>query len=186
MPTREADRFGPGADPARDRAQTAPLLRAIKLLRGHEVDAARVVDTVVLNHQRRRHCHGTLLGTKGTHFIVDFAESTPLRGGDALMLAGGDLVEVVAEAEALIEVRAADITALARIAWALGDRHAPAQILADRLRFCPDPTLEALLRDLGAKTEAVVAPFDPEGGAYGSADRGHDHHPDTPGKPSST
>ena len=159
------------------------MRRVIKLLRGHRVDTARVVDIVVLDHERRRHCHGALLGRKGTQLFVDFAEPTPLRAGDFLVLDTGDFVEVAAEAEALIEVRAAHLSTLARIARALGDRHVAAQILADRLRLRPDAALEALLRDLGGQTEAVVAPFDPEGGAYLSGGQGHHHqHHETPGK----
>jgi urease accessory protein len=137
------------------------------------------VDTLVLDHERRRHCQGPLLGSKGTQLFVDFAEPTPLRAGDALVLDSGDLVEVVAEAEALIEVRAADLSTLARIAWALGDRHVPVQILSDRLRLQPGAGLEALLRNLGGHTDAVLASFDPEGGAYQSGD--HHHHHETSG-----
>jgi urease accessory protein len=156
------------------------MLRAISLLRCHRVDATRVVDRVILDHERRRHCHGTLLGTKGTQLLVDFAPA-PLRVGDALVLDTGDLVEVAAEAEALIEVRAAQLSTLARIAWALGDRHVQVQILSDRLRLRPDTALEVLLRDLGGQTEAVVAPFEPEGGAYQSSHRGdHHHHHESP------
>ena len=162
------------------------MLRVTKLLRGREVDVTRVVDVVVLNFERRRHCHGTLLGTKGTQLFVAFPQSTPLHGGDALLLDTGDIVEVVAEPEALLEIRATHRTTLARIAWALGDRHVPVQILSDRLRFRPDATLAALLRDLGGKAEAIVAPFDPEGGAYRSdAGADHHHHREAARKPSS-
>ena len=162
------------------------MLRVTKLLRGREVDVTRVVDVVVLNFERRRHCHGTLLGTKGTRLLVAFAEPTPLHGGDGLLLDTGDIVEVAAEPEALLEIRATHRTTLARIAWALGDRHVPVQILSDRLRFRPDATLAALLRDLGGKAEAIVAPFDPEGGAYRSdAGAHHHHHREAAGKPSS-
>jgi len=162
------------------------MLRVTKLLRGREVDATRVVDVVVLNFERRRHCHGTLLGTKGTRLLVAFAEPTPLHGGDGLLLDTGDIVEVAAEPEALLEIRATHRTTLARIAWALGDRHVPVQILSDRLRFRPDATLAALLRDLGGKAEAIVAPCYPEGGAYRSdAGAHHHHHREAAGKPSS-
>jgi urease accessory protein len=173
--------------PRRDAAQITAMLRVTKLLRGHRTDVGRVVDIVVLDHERRRHCHGPVVGTKGTQLFVDFAEPAPLRAGDALVLDTGDLVEVAAEPEALIEVRATDLSTLARIAWALGDRHVPVQILTDRLRLRPDTALEVLLADLGGQTQAVVAPFDPEGGAYLSSDRDdHHHHHETPGKPSSS
>ena len=187
MPSGEDERLSTNriASACREVAQTVPMLRVTKLLHGHEVDAARVVDVVVLNHERRHHCRGILLGTKGTQLFVEFAEPTPLRGGDALVLESGDIVEVAAEDEALTEVRAAHLTTLARIAWVLGDRHVPVQILSDRLRLRPDAALEALLRDLGGNAEAVVAPFDPEGGAYRSDDRAdhHHHHHEPPGEP---
>ena len=105
------------------------------------------------------------------------------------------LVEVVAEPEPLIEVRAADLPSLARLAWHLGDRHVPVQMLERRLRLKRDPAIEALLESLGAKVAAIDAPFEPEGGAYAAPraiititiiittmiidhghDHGHDHH----------
>jgi urease accessory protein len=100
-----------------------------------------------------------------------------LRTDDALVLDDGGLVEIVAEPEPLIEARAADLPALARLAWHLGDRHVLVQILERRLRLKADPAIEALLQSLGAKVVAINAPFEPEGGAYDQAvgDQGHDH-----------
>ena len=94
------------------------------------------------------------------------------------MLDDGSLVEVVAEPEPLIEARAADLPALARLAWHLGDRHVPVQMLERRLRLKRDPAIEALLASLGAKVVAIDAPFEPEGGAYAAAagEHHHDHH----------
>jgi urease accessory protein len=102
--------------------------------------------------------------------------------GDLLLLEGGGLIEVVAEAEPLIEVRAKDFDALARLAWHLGDRHVPVEILPNRLRLRADPAIETLLADLGARVVRIEAPFNPEGGAYltvpdhhHSLRHGHDH-----------
>jgi len=71
-------------------------------------------------------------------------------------------------------------TALARLAWHLGDRHVPVQLFPNRLRVRRDAAIEALLARLGAKTVAIEAPFDPEGGAYLASAHGHrhDHHHD--------
>jgi urease accessory protein len=85
------------------------------------------------------------------------------------------LIEIVAEAEPLLEVRAADLAALARIAWALGDRHVPVQILSNRLRLRRDPAIRDLLSKLSAKVIEIEAPFDPEGGAYATPGE-HGHH----------
>ena len=91
-------------------------------------------------------------------------------------------MEVVAAPEPLIEARAADAAALSRLAWHLGDRHVPMQVLPNRIRARRDTAVEDLLKALGAKTVLFEAPFEPEGGAYASShghahhDHAHDHH----------
>ena len=99
-----------------------------------------------------------------------------LRTDDVLVLDDGGLVEIVAEPEPLIEARAGDLPALARLAWHLGDRHVPIQVLERRLRLKRDPAIEALLQSLGAKVVAIDAPFEPEGGAYAAPAADHHHH----------
>jgi urease accessory protein len=152
--------------------------RANRVLRAAERRDTSAVDTLILAHAQRQAQKGFLFGVKGTCVELDFAEPVRLRTDDALVLDDGGLVEIVAEPEPLIEARAADLPALARLAWHLGDRHVPVQILERRLRLKPDPAIEALLHSLGAKVVAIDAPFEPEGGAYDAAagDHGHDHH----------
>jgi urease accessory protein len=133
------------------------------------------VDSVLLAPDARHVQRGELTSLKGLRLTLDLPRPARLRMGDALLLDDGRLVEIVAEAEPLLEVRAADVTALARIAWQLGDRHVPVQILANRLRLRPDPASAALLADLGARVSRIEAPFDPEGGAYETPDPHHGH-----------
>src|SRR3954451_11115704 len=146
---------------------------------------APLADTLILPHAQRQAQKGFLFGVKGTCVELDFAEPVRLRTDDALVLDDGGLIEVVAEPEPLVEVRAADLPALARLAWHLGDRHVPIQVLERRLRLKRDPAIEELLQSLGAKVVAIDAPFEPEGGAYAAPaadhhhhdhDHGHDHH----------
>ena len=111
----------------------------------------KVVDTLILPFAQRQVKQGFLFGVKGTCVELDLAEPARLRTDDALLLDDGSLVEVVAEAEPLIEARAADLPGLARLAWHLGDRHVPVQVLERRLRLARDPAIEALLESLGAK-----------------------------------
>ena len=86
-------------------------------------------------------------------------------------------MEVVAAPEPLIEARAADVAALSRLAWHLGDRHVPIQVLPNRIRARREAAVEELLKALGAKTALLEAPFEPEGGAYTSSHgHGHAHH----------
>ena len=117
-----------------------------------------------------------LTGVNGTPIGVMLPEPVLLRNGDLLELDDGSFVDVVAEAEPLVEIRGNDLTHLARLAWHLGDRHVPVQVLANRLRMRRDAALEASLDSLGARLTAIEAPFDPEGGAYATQAAHHEHH----------
>ena len=154
--------------------------RANRVLHAAERRDTPVADTLILSHAQRQAQKGFLFGVKGTCVELDFAEPVRLGTDDALVLDDGGLVEIVAEPEPLIEARAADLPALARLAWHLGDRHVPIQVLERRLRLKRDPAIEALLQSLGAKVVAIEAPFEPEGGAYaapaGDHHHDHDHH----------
>lgn len=159
--------------------------RAIKLLRPGEDRPARAADTLLLTFDQRRMQHGFVFGAKGTCVEFDFAEPVRLGTDDALVLDDGQVVEVVAEPEPLIEARAADAAALARLAWMLGDRHVPAQIFPNRLRVRRSSEMEAFLAQCGAKTAVIVAPFEPDREpelAHGHAHEhhGHDDHHDHP------
>jgi urease accessory protein len=158
--------------------------RATRVVPAAERKDAPVLDTLILPHAQRQAQKGFLFGVKGTCVELDFAEPVRLRTDDALVLDDGGVVEVVAEPEPLVEVRAADLPSLARLAWHLGDRHVAVQIFERKLRLKRDPAIEAMLASLGAKVAAIEAPFEPEGGAYEAAagghhhDHGHDHHHD--------
>jgi urease accessory protein len=137
-------------------------------------------DTVVLDYDDRHRRRVTMKGTRGSSFLLDLPEATSLRNGDALVLDDGRLVEVVAAPELLFEVRGDDPPHLVRIAWHLGNRHVPTQILAKALRIRRDHVLKEMLRGLGARVVEIEAPFDPEGGAYTTptAQHRHEHHHD--------
>jgi urease accessory protein len=98
-----------------------------------------------------------------------------LRGGDALVLEDGRLIEVVAAAEPLLEIRGSDPHHLIRVAWHLGNRHLPTQIMPKALRIRRDHVIEAMVKGLGARVIEIEAPFDPEGGAYAGGAHGHAH-----------
>jgi urease accessory protein len=152
------------------------MARVVKIVAAGAAAGKPVIDTVILTPEQRRAPRGAVTGVKGTRCTFDLAEPIALRMGDLLLLDDGHLMEVVAEPEPLIEARAKDLTALARLAWHLGDRHVPVQLFANRLRVRRDPAIEALLARLGAKLVVIEAPFDPEGGAYVATAHGHHHH----------
>ncbi len=144
--------------------------------------ASTVADTVVLEFDERHRRRIAMVGVRGLDFLLDLPEAVALRGGDALALEDGRLIEVVAAPEPLVEVRGASPTDLVRLAWHIGNRHLPAQVRPNAVRIRRDHVIEDMLRGLGASLRTIEAPFDPEGGAYASVgDHGahdggeHDH-----------
>jgi urease accessory protein len=132
-------------------------------------------DSVVLGYDDRHRRRLAMQGTRGLAFVLDLVAAESLRGGDALVLEDGRLVEVVAAPEALLEIRGADPLHLARLAWHLGNRHVPAQLLAKALRVRRDHVIAELAVRLGAQVIEIEAPFDPEGGAYAPTPHHHRH-----------
>src|SRR5207245_87719 len=103
----------------------------------------------------------------------DLENAVGLSGGDARVLDDNRLIEVVAAPEPLFEIRCREPHHLVRIAWHLGNRHLPTQIMTRGLRIRRDHVIEAMVKGLGARVIEIEAPFDPEGGAYTAG--GHDH-----------
>ena len=137
-------------------------------------------DTVVLDFDDRHRRRMAMTGTRGLQFLLDLENAVALRGGDALVLEDGRLIEVVAAPEPLVEIRCKDPQHLVRVAWHLGNRHLPTQITANGLRIRRDHVIESMVKGLGARLIEIEAPFDPEGGAYTSdghahAGSAHDH-----------
>jgi urease accessory protein len=151
--------------------------RATSILQAAQRQDGRVADTLILPFAQRQVQQGFVFGANGTCIELDFAEPVLLRTDDALVLEDGSLVEVVAEAEPLIEAKVSDAASLARLAWHLGSRHVPVQVLERRLRMRRDPAIETFLESLGIKVLAIEAPFEPEGGAdAASLSHEHTHH----------
>jgi urease accessory protein len=151
------------------------MIRATRVQGQHHWNEA-AADTVVLGFDDRHRRRMAMTGTRGLEFLLDLENAIALRGGDALVLEDGRLIEVVAAAEPLAEIRVADPRHLVRVAWHLGNRHLPTQIMAKGLRIRRDHVIEAMVKGLGARVIEIEAPFDPEGGAY--AGGGHAHASD--------
>jgi urease accessory protein len=150
------------------------MLRAEKVLAAGTWTGAPA-DSVVLEFDERYRRRFVMTGVGGLAFLLDLPEAAMLRGGDALRLEDGRVVEVLAAAEPLAEIRAADPLALMRVAWHLGNRHLPTEMTPKALRIRRDPVIEDMARGLGARVTPVEAPFNPEGGAYVQAEAPHAH-----------
>ncbi|WP_099866821.1 urease accessory protein UreE [Pararhizobium haloflavum] len=132
-------------------------------------------DTITLDETGRHRRRIRLTTDGGRAILLDLPETTLLRDGDGLPLPDGGTILVRAAPEALYEVRAANPSPerLLQLAWHLGNRHLPAQIFSDRILIRRDHVIRDMLSGLGASVREIIAPFDPEGGAYG--DHGHAH-----------
>jgi urease accessory protein len=109
----------------------------------------------------------------GDSLMVDLAATTSLDAGDALQTDDGRLIEIRAAPEPVVRVTGAN---LPRLAWHIGNRHTPCEIGPDHLVIRQDHVIEAMLAGLGASLSRVIAPFRPEGGAYGHGRTlGHAH-----------
>jgi urease accessory protein len=151
------------------------LIRATQV-RGQHRWSEAPADTIVLDFDDRHRRRMAMTGTRGLEFLLDLESAVALRGGDALVLEDGRLIEVVAAPEPLIEIRCNDPQHLVRVGWHLGNRHLPTQIMGKALRIRRDHVIEAMVKGLGARVIEIEAPFDPEGGAY--AGGGHSHAPE--------
>lgn len=100
---------------------------------------------------------------------------TVLRGGDRLQAEDGRIIAVMAAPETLSVVASGDALLLSRVAYHLGNRHVPVQILAGSLRYQHDHVLDDMVRGLGPQVSVETLPFEPEGGAYARQEHDHAH-----------
>jgi urease accessory protein len=150
-------------------------MRSRRVLPAGTWDSASAVDRVLIDYDDR-HRRRILLRTEaGAELLLDLAQAVRLRDGDGLALDSGGTVQVCAKPEKLLEIHTHEEGELVRIAWHLGNRHLPVQLLDDRIRIRADHVIQDMVEGLGGHVEEIEAPFDPEAGAYAG---GHNHHHD--------
>ena len=133
-------------------------------------DPAPDSDIVELDYEQRYRRRIQMQTTSGKTFLLDLPQAARLSDGDGLALSDGSTVLVRAKPERVIDVHTNDASNLVRIAWHLGNRHLPTQILSNSVRIRYDHVILEMLQGLGSDTEVHDAPFHPERGAYA-------HHP---------
>jgi urease accessory protein len=149
-----------------------PMLRAVAVQGKATLGGRAAIDVITLDHHARHRRRCLLLTDSGRELMLDLANTAHIADGDGLALDGGGHVVVRAAREDLLEIRAADGSALARLAWHLGNRHTPAEITAGAIYIEADHVLEEMLVGLGARVKGVRRAFEPESGAYA----GHHRH----------
>lgn len=150
-------------------------MRAAQILPAGSWDTKREVDRVLIDYDRRFRRRIVLSTVLGAEVLIDLPQAVRLRDGDGLEVEAG-VVRVCAQAEDLMEIHAHADADLIRIAWHLGNRHLPVQLLGDRIRIRADHVIAEMVERLGGHVDLIQAPFDPEAGAY--AGGGHHHHGD--------
>ena len=128
-------------------------------------------DIVVLDADERHIRRKRITLSNGEDILVDFEKPVHLEQGDRLVLEDGRVARVVAAEEDLMQVTARGPQHLVELAWHIGNRHLPAQIMEDRILLRRDRIIRAMLEQLGASVSDVTEPFAPAHGAY----HAHEH-----------
>ena len=140
----------------------------------------KAAGTLTLDFDARHRRRIRLTADQGEDVLLDLPKAVAMADGDGLQLEDGKWLKVQAAAELIVEIRHKDPNQLVRLAWHLGNRHLPTEIRDQVLRIRPDHVIEKMLHGFGANLVKMEAPFQPEGGAYGShhhddGDGGHHH-----------
>jgi len=155
------------------------MIDVVEILPRGGFDPALAGDRLVLDHDLRLRRRIVFRSQGGAEIRLNQNKTVQLRDGDGLRLADGTILVVEAATEALMEITAHSLPELVRIAWHLGNRHLPAQLLDHALRIREDHVIADMVHHLGGHCRKLSAPFDPEGGAYVGAagHHGHGHAP---------
>lgn len=145
---------------------------------GNWSPAAEVAEvTLAFDARHRRRFRMT--DGQGEPFLLDLKQPTLLNDGDGLVLDDDGIIRVRAAEEDVADIRGGTPTDTARLAWHIGNRHTPLQVLPDGvLRIRDDPVIVAMLEGLGGIVTRRRAPFSPEPGAYARGEIVRDHHHD--------
>jgi urease accessory protein len=132
--------------------------------------------TLVFDDRHRRRIQ--LTDDRGEDFLLDLSETTRINNGDGLAIDDGSFLKVLAADEDIIDISCDGPIEIARVAWHLGNRHTPVQVLSTGyLRIRYDHVLLEMAQGLGAAVRRKHAPFEPEAGAYSGGGHGHIHDP---------
>ena len=151
------------------------MQRATTILRAKSWSDDDVLSTVTLTFDDRFRRRIKMKADDGSSFLLDLAEATRLEEGDALILENGGVIAVKAAEEDVLDIFCQTAAETARIAWHIGNRHTPVQVLEEGgLRITYDHVLQHMVEGLGAIATRKQAAFSPEPGAYAEGNS-HDH-----------
>ncbi|WP_026787570.1 urease accessory protein UreE [Planktothrix rubescens] len=133
-----------------------------------EKEHQQVTVNLALTAEERTKTRQYIETLEGKTYYLRLPRGIVLKAGDLLTSDAQDIwAKVIAKPEPIITVRANHSLDLLKAAYHLGNRHVRLEITADYLRFSPDPVLSSMLVNQGLTIQEEIAPFYPEGGAYG-------------------
>jgi urease accessory protein len=155
------------------------MRRAIDVRPSGQWNLAALITTVTLPFDERHRRRIRMTDDRGEDFLLDLSEAALLCEGDGLALDEGGFIRVCAAEEPVADIHCGNAEQAARIAWHIGNRHTPVQVLpGGTLRIRDDHVLVAMVEGLGATVERTKAPFAPEPGAYAKTGHSHEHDHD--------
>jgi len=137
--------------------------------------------TVVLDWDTRQKSRFDSDDSQGRQLGVFLPRGTAVRGGDVLVAEDGSLIKVIAQPQPVMRITpCAEHGApfdLVRAAYHLGNRHVQIELRPEHLQIEPDHVLAEMLVKMHLDVVELLAPFEPEGGAYSAhaGHAGHDH-----------
>jgi urease accessory protein len=154
---------------------SAELPQLTQQLDPRDVKVADITGTVCLPFDLRSRSRLRAMLSTGEDVAIVLPRGSVMKNGAIVATADRMLVvQVIAAPEELLEVQADDAFGLLRAAYHLGNRHVQLQVLPDCLRLPYDYVLAEMVVKMGAKATKIIAPFDPEPGAYSAG--GHHSH----------
>jgi urease accessory protein len=153
------------------------MRKAVEMRSARRGTGHTVVATVTLRFDERHRRRFMMTDDNGDDFLLDLPRAALLADGDRLILEKGGAIVVRAAPECVADFHTNGAAASARLAWHIGNRHTPIQVLPNgALRVLDDHVLVDLAERHGAWVRRHVAPFAPEPGAYAEGhDSAHSH-----------
>ena len=136
--------------------------------------------SIELDWDTRQKSRFETVDSSGRHVGIVTPRGQALRGQDVLVGEDGSFLKVIAKDQQVLRVSyctthgsAFDLT---RAAYHLGNRHVPIELQVNHMQIEPDHVLASMLEHMHLIVQEVMAPFEPEMGAYSDESRAHHAH----------
>jgi urease accessory protein len=128
-----------------------------------------IINRIALTWEQRQKSRQKLLTAQGQEVALALPTGTRLHAGDLLPTAEG-WIEVELAPEDVLLIRPRSLQETAFVAYQIGNRHLPLEIVDQGLKTLYEPVLETYLMQQSIPIERVQLPFAPV-----SATSGHQH-----------